>query len=156
MKLINIVAVFLFLMALGILSFVYSKQIEAHFCGEPLGKWAKGSPSERFSILIQDDIEQRVKDGTIPTEMTSLKDVQINSSSSIANLYMSKNKLKFRTHEEGKVKLEIEMFDVQDLHNPGVALQMSFIELSSGNKVFEFARTYPLILLESSQVPVVE
>lgn len=103
-------------------------------------------PGEIFAKKFESDIEQLHKNGGLPQAWDSLKEVKFVATSKGAEAWLAQAKPSIATLADGKYVLEYVLIDDSEPEKQmTVALvQMSIMEVPSGNKIWELARLYSL------------
>lgn len=105
-------------------------------------KWNFASDGERFIQLFEDDIQDLEGKKLLPSEWVNIKEVTLQPTSPTTEGWIKTYSPKIVTNTNGNLRLEIVIIDWIDEEARGGLAQMSLIDLISGNKVWEIARTY--------------
>src|SRR5690606_13428630 len=92
------------------------------------------------------DLGSLEKQGLLPKEWASIKEVRFQPTSEVSRAWIEANKPVFKTNPQGEYLLEVVVLDWTDEEEggSGAILQMSLIRLSDNEKIYELGRTYTL------------
>jgi hypothetical protein len=104
------------------------------------------NPGNVFSKKFEADIRFMHQSGHLPKMWDHLKEVKFVATSKGAEIWLEQAKPKIATSENGQYLLEFVLIDDSEpAKKTTVALvQMSIIDIKSGNKLWELARYYSL------------
>lgn len=103
---------------------------------------------ETFPATVSEDLKFLQQKKKLPAAWGDIQHIAYNFHSDLAKALMGRSKFNIPEAPTGGHKLEIEFIDVPDEDDAtkitGMILQMSLIDLNSGNKVYELGRTYDI------------
>jgi hypothetical protein len=104
------------------------------------------TPGEIFAKKFESDIDYLFQNNYLPKFWTELKEVNFVSTSKGSEQWLLEAKPKIHTEPNGKYSLEYVLIDDSepDKQLTIALVQMSVIEIASGNKIWELARVYSL------------
>lgn len=98
-----------------------------------------------FSAFVSRDLQELRDQGQLPKEWAEIQHVAYEINTPFQKELLGDRKIQSIPESPGgRYKLEIQFVDVPDEENPAIILQLSMIEMESGNKVWELGRTYDL------------
>ncbi len=106
--------------------------------------WTVSSPGERIAHLIQKDLSNMMESGSLGKEWGQIREVEFVSTTPTTEEWLRNKKPKVHVVAGGKYKLELVLIDWDEQKEKGGMIQMSLIDLETGNKVAELGRNYSL------------
>lgn len=107
-------------------------------------RWNFAGTGERFSILIERDLELLRDQNALPGAWKQLANVDYHSTTPETEAWLKEAKPTIPTQENGKYNLEVEITDWTEGAQYGGIAQFSLIDKESGNKIWELGRTYKI------------
>ncbi|MGE0632147.1 MAG: hypothetical protein AB7O96_07045 [Pseudobdellovibrionaceae bacterium] len=107
-------------------------------------RWNFANDSERFISLFEGDLEDLKSKKLLPPEWQNIKEIAVQTTSPQTETWVKNYSPNISTNPSGNIKLEVIVIDWAEDASSGGMAQMSLIDLTSGNKIWELARTYRL------------
>jgi hypothetical protein len=104
------------------------------------------TPGKIFSKKFEADVDFMLQNGHLPKVWNSIREVKFVATSKSAATWLAESKPTIAIIKDGKYILEYVLIDDSEPEKQDtIALvQMSLIEVDSGNKIWELARIYSL------------
>lgn len=111
--------------------------------------WYKSTPIEKLQILVNHDFALSAKKAELPKEWSSVKSFKTVFHSPLTEYFFKKIQVPLITTPKGQFTALMDMVDIPDAEKPGFLIQISLINIKSGDKVEEFTKDYYLTELET-------
>ena len=113
----------------------------------------KPSPAQKLTAIMKADFSKLQKQGRLPEEWNHIGTFSFINKSSLQNMDSDSMERAFIQQQDGTYHLESILTDWSKNKKHYFVLQLSLIEMSSKNKIWEFGRTYSLLYKGSSLSP---
>ena len=114
------------------------------------------SPAQKLMATIKADFSKLQKEGQLPEEWNNIGAFNFINKSHLQDMDPKKMERTFLQQEDGGYHLEGILAGWSKGKKHSFVLQLSLIERSSKNKIWEFGRTYSLLYRGSSSSPQVQ